>query len=588
MRAYTKIIPGRKHEACDDHLFESIFSDSQNNRCGIFIIGDGLSGSAGHYASNLAVNDLGKRLQEELVKGLSPNDIPSLVKSKFGELDQRVKGKFETTLDSVVIRNETCYLHHAGDSRVYLVYAGGRVEQVTEDEGKISSRLGPANYIGALKGTNEQIIDLKNVQYLFLTTDGLMSRVTDEQIYTLLRTAEYGGLEILGMFEKIIAQPREKLLPIPEEKLVQMIKGKQEKIPQKKQELVDLVLQYYGRDQDVTKEVDSLLEYDDTAMILVDLEDSLGSVLSDEGRRKQTEAVRIQQIEQQRSAVLTQFGELTGKYETEKEARERAEQGLAGLPDVLRNLEQRLGEAVKNNEAYRGQLEALQQRYDADTGSLRAERKQAEEGKGHAEESKRKAETTLDNYTNTVEREKKGFEERIRREEEKKAGGEITKLKESHQKDIEVLTRTNAELGERVKEATVARERAEKERTDLNTKYRDEKVQWGKDETKYRYDLSDYKMKETDWKRKERELTEEEQVYLRRINKLTTDYTAVAKDAEDRKLEKEVLQEEVNKLTEINRRLQKQPDRRKRKNESGSEIKQEVDELNILKKGRSM
>ncbi len=370
MKAYTQKIPGRKADKNrpydEDSCFHTTFIDEQDNPTGIYLIGDGLSGYEGDRASNRVVNELGKSLEEKLKSNrqqLKDQEICSFTSAKIRELNQQLLGTYRTTLDSIVIRDGKAYIHHLGDGRVYFLYADGRIKQVTVDEVKEGGPdAGPSNAVGALQRINEHVEQLNNVRYIFMTTDGLMSRVTEQQIDTLLRTVdEYNGAALLDCFARLIDEPREKLAELSTESLYPILQGKMPVIPHDKKELVGKIFELYRTDAEVRERVNIKLKYDDATMILIDLKNRLSQLAGDQ-------IDRSQRIGQERDQFLREAAEAEGKYDREKEEKERLQARLDELRQQQSGLEEKLRE-----------LEAVERRATTAERNFQTEKEAADE-----------------------------------------------------------------------------------------------------------------------------------------------------------------------------------------------------------------
>lgn len=339
MRAYTEKLRTKAHETCEDDYFSYTHPTVQR---GAYLVADGLSGFAGDYASNFTITQLGLYFQELLEKG-EIKDLPGRFKEKIIQIHRELLGRAQTTLDSVVVSDSTALIHHLGDSRVYFVYSDGTVRQVTKDESKLTADMGPANSVGGVGRINEDVLSLEGVKYIFLTTDGLMSRVTEQQITTLLGTlGNEDAPFLLPKFVQLIKQPKEKLREYRKETLYEILRGVEESLPPDKDLLVDLVFKHYGRTAEVTKRVDKELKVDDTTMILVDLEDAVSKSVAVQGIRQAYDQ-RIQELRVRAEAgagAVAESRTLRDTIEREREEKKSLTEKLEKLQAEYQKLQE--------------------------------------------------------------------------------------------------------------------------------------------------------------------------------------------------------------------------------------------------------
>lgn len=111
------------------------FADAQQ---GLFIICDGMGGHrGGDVASAMAV----ELVREKFVMPSAPERIPEELRDAFlaansriwsaAQLDDSLK-EMGTTITTAVIREQTAYVAHVGDSSLHLI-RGGRIRKLTQD-----------------------------------------------------------------------------------------------------------------------------------------------------------------------------------------------------------------------------------------------------------------------------------------------------------------------------------------------------------------------------------------------------------------------------------------------------------------------
>lgn len=111
-----------------------------DDELGLYVVCDGMGAhAAGEVASSLACAEI----RHFIADALKSNDEPSkatieqafLTACKkifeYGELSQAARG-MGTTATAVLVRGDTCWLGHVGDSRAYLI-RGGMMNQLTKD-----------------------------------------------------------------------------------------------------------------------------------------------------------------------------------------------------------------------------------------------------------------------------------------------------------------------------------------------------------------------------------------------------------------------------------------------------------------------
>ncbi|MBT5342516.1 hypothetical protein HOL59_02950, partial [Candidatus Woesearchaeota archaeon] len=260
MTEYIKTIPKRKSLREDSYFV--------NDDLGIYLFGDGLSGSNGTIGSVLATSLIGHKLESELTyhgnNYQSESEIKDLISKTVIEANKRLISitNGESTIHGLLLRNDQAYVVHVGDGRIYRVQknesAGDSspiITQITKDhsleqvmcdtnpKGKIEDYLvkdtnrGPLFHMGKELFTrvpvfeNSQRIekdfrfeDLINIEvypvkegdkYL-LVSDGLTSRVTNNEIMGqtkeyLLSKEFFSGNNLLNNLENIRQSPKEML-----------------------------------------------------------------------------------------------------------------------------------------------------------------------------------------------------------------------------------------------------------------------------------------------------------------------------------------------------------------------------------------
>lgn len=109
----------------------------------ILLLADGMGGAnSGEVASKKAIEILIESFDKSLMKDLSLAEIPrtltKIIKEantklfELGNSDSLYRG-MGTTLEVCIIKDDTAYIAHIGDSRVYTISAEGEITRLTKD-----------------------------------------------------------------------------------------------------------------------------------------------------------------------------------------------------------------------------------------------------------------------------------------------------------------------------------------------------------------------------------------------------------------------------------------------------------------------
>jgi PPM family protein phosphatase len=177
----------------------------------LFVVADGMGGHrGGNVASSLAVEALAEmELPQDgapaaLVEGIRRANLQVLER---GEADRELRG-MGTTMTTILAIDQKAHVAHVGDSRLYLLRAGGDLQQLTEDhtlvqrmvrEGKLSpeeaehhpqrSVITRALGVESDVDVDELTLDVHPGDRLLLCTDGLNGMLSRDRIEELLRGA---------------------------------------------------------------------------------------------------------------------------------------------------------------------------------------------------------------------------------------------------------------------------------------------------------------------------------------------------------------------------------------------------------------
>ena len=181
----------------------------------LLIVADGMGGHAlGELASQTAVKAFAEALFVSLAK--QPNDKEKALKDAINHANNAVyrlageegKGRPGTTLTALILGNDSFYIAHIGDSRIYLL-RDGQLRQLTTDHTWVASevargRMKPheaqnspfRNYLTRALGSKPTVEGdifaggLKDGDVFLLCSDGLTGHVRDDEIAKLLNDTE--------------------------------------------------------------------------------------------------------------------------------------------------------------------------------------------------------------------------------------------------------------------------------------------------------------------------------------------------------------------------------------------------------------
>ncbi len=378
MRTYHQQLVGRCHDRSEDALYSKRIVSPTNQEFGLYLVADGLSGFGGSFASTAATAIIGRRIEDDLRKN-HDSDCAEIVRSAIilgNELLQKRSSDTHTCLDLALISPQEVYLAHLGDSRVYFVY-DHQIKKMTKDE----CREGiPTNYLGlALIGdkTIEERVTVQRfpregLKYVFLATDGLFSRATETEIDVVLRKLpQQNAQAVLDEFTEIVDSPRKLLLTcsIPQIKGYYLAAIDDLHPPEgaTKEQLINWILQKYQRREhdELVRRLDNgmdlgLLKYDDTTMILVDLEDAVGQGLEGAVNLEKSLGESVDTIAGLRQSMVSKEGEIKDKSDE-----------IARLEEKSGELDRDLGVARQETESKRGEYNTLNEKYQQQTTALR-------------------------------------------------------------------------------------------------------------------------------------------------------------------------------------------------------------------------
>ncbi len=109
----------------------------------LLVLADGMGGAnSGEVASEKAVSEVFRYLNEDFLRNLNAPDIPKALAQvvdkansvlfNLAQSDPALKG-MGTTLEICLISENSAYIAHIGDSRVYKITPGGEITRLTKD-----------------------------------------------------------------------------------------------------------------------------------------------------------------------------------------------------------------------------------------------------------------------------------------------------------------------------------------------------------------------------------------------------------------------------------------------------------------------
>ena len=115
----------------------------QSGNYTLLVLADGMGGAnSGEIASTTTVNSIFGYLDDDFLRNLQEPDIPGVLTEvisrtnsevfNLSESEDRYKG-MGTTLEICLIANNTAYIAHIGDSRVYKISRDGTIVRITKD-----------------------------------------------------------------------------------------------------------------------------------------------------------------------------------------------------------------------------------------------------------------------------------------------------------------------------------------------------------------------------------------------------------------------------------------------------------------------
>jgi serine/threonine protein phosphatase PrpC len=214
MLYYGNTDKGKKRESNQDSY--AVFSLDSSIVVGV--VCDGMGGAnGGETASRIAAQTIENHIRKADLRSFTPRNIKSILQSSVYAANAKVFDKacnneslygMGTTAVIALVKDDTAYIVHAGDSRAYL-FSGGELTQITRDHsivqdlierGQITSEealIHPKrNVITRALGTKENIeVDYNEIiveqgDTLLLCSDGLSNYADKNAISRVLSEAD--------------------------------------------------------------------------------------------------------------------------------------------------------------------------------------------------------------------------------------------------------------------------------------------------------------------------------------------------------------------------------------------------------------
>ena len=210
MEIYSRTDKGMVRHSNQDAERHGFFEDGS----AWAVVCDGMGGAnGGNVASSTAVEEISTRLTSNYRSDMSASQIRDMIARAVNAANIKVYIEAQedislrgmgTTVAVVIVRGDTAYIAHAGDSRVYL-YARGDLRQMTVDHSVVQvmvdrgeltekeARCHPRrNLITRALGVKPRLdIDhcecpVKKGDILLLCSDGLSNYVEDLEMFKIL------------------------------------------------------------------------------------------------------------------------------------------------------------------------------------------------------------------------------------------------------------------------------------------------------------------------------------------------------------------------------------------------------------------
>lgn len=238
-----------QHQKGSRHVNEDIFAcpKIQEDEQKYFILTDGVGSSElSKEAAKTATNTIANRIKAEIKNLTSDDQIIKLIDESIQQANTKVlaynkkvkeeggRGRGQTTIDVCVIYNDSLYIGHVGDGRVYVMHETGDLELITKDENAAwlepekgqstppeITKVHPLskNLLNAIGESDDlkikrYVYPLDRISTILVATDGLYRCLTDEEIRAIF--IENKNLSAKEVLKKLFAKAEnpEGIVPI--------------------------------------------------------------------------------------------------------------------------------------------------------------------------------------------------------------------------------------------------------------------------------------------------------------------------------------------------------------------------------------
>lgn len=205
---------GKRRTNNEDFAIAEAFNDYI-----ILILADGMGGhKGGEIASGCGAKTALSSIKSKLKNTTTPEDIQSIISKAVKRANLEILAEAQsceslegmgTTMDVCVVKENTAYIAHVGDSRVYKIGADEKITQITRDHSLVEYMLESGaityeeaqhhpqkNVITRALGTNSSVevdtftTDIAKGDKLLLCSDGLTNMVEEAKIAKIVSSEE--------------------------------------------------------------------------------------------------------------------------------------------------------------------------------------------------------------------------------------------------------------------------------------------------------------------------------------------------------------------------------------------------------------
>lgn len=208
---------------------EDFCDAKQVDKFTVLALADGMGGAnSGEVASSMTVKSIFNSLDENLMRNLSLADMPKTLSDVIRRTNSmvydlsRTNDKFEgmgTTVEICVISQDTAYIAHIGDSRVYKITEDGNIKKLTKDHSLVEYMIDAGtitpeeaathpqkNIITKALGTSPEVeadiisCSLSEGDIILMCSDGLSNMLGEDDLVSVVLSEE----ELSARAEKLI------------------------------------------------------------------------------------------------------------------------------------------------------------------------------------------------------------------------------------------------------------------------------------------------------------------------------------------------------------------------------------------------